>query len=623
MSNIIGSWITQWLQGETVRVLGLTLVHFLWEGLGLALLLFTAMAFCRRAQVRYALGVCTLSAMLVTPFVTFAVLSRSPQPATTFSSTRSPVSLDSVTSAPSESFSHAPVLPESFPAWCACAWLIGVFAFSLRTLGGWLVLARLRRECTRSLPPEFIQKFRMLERRLSLKQRIRYLQSKLVETPSVVGWLRPVVLLPFGALSGLSAEQLEAVIVHELAHIRRLDGIVNLFQIASETLFFYHPAVWWVNKIIREERENCCDDVSVEICGNAVEYAKALTLLESARATPTLALFATGGDLKARVLRLISPERTAAAASTMGLGLLGVLCMTSALLTAAAIAKADVGPGHPYGIVLQLRTQGLPTPSPPAAPSDINEVPVPPVVPSVAIGTSVAAPAPSITNEELAQAPAPPLQSKPLQPASSSQPAGSYIEGLKAAGLKDLTVDGLVELKIQGVTPEYVAQMHRNGFDPNVHELIGMMVQGITPDYVKEVRATGLNPSMHDLIGMKVQGITPAYVREIQNSGLGQVKVHDVIAMKVQDVTPEYVRGIRATGLNPTLHDLIGMKVQGVTPEYVRVLQAAGLGDIKVHDCINAKVQDVTPDFIEKVKSHGFKNLTLHQLIALKNTDVF
>lgn len=662
MSNAISTWIAQWLQGETVRALGLTLVHFLWEGLALALMLFAAMAFCRRAQARYVLGVCTLGAMLITPLITFEVLSRAAQAPTvvdrSVSTLRASTSAPSDAQAVSEPTSRLPVRPENLPAWCACAWLIGVFVFSLRTLGGWLVLERVRRECTRSLPPHFIEKFRLLEQRLAITQRVRYLQSKLVETPSVVGWLRPVVLLPVGMLAGLSPQQLEAVIVHELAHIRRLDGIVNLFQIAAETLFFYHPAVWWVNKIVRKERENCCDDLSVAICGNAVEYAKALTVLESARTTPTWALSASGGDLKMRVMRLISPERSAAAASTVGLGFLGVLCMTGALLTAAAIAKANSVPVHPHDAVSQIEAHAVPAPGAPATIPDTNALPSPdskgvptPAVPNPHTAATVPASAPIAPGEDIAQT-SPPAPPEPEQPPSPDRPASSYIEGLKAAGLNDLTVDELIGLKVQGVTPEYIAQMRRDGFDPNVRDLIAMKVQGVTPDYVRQVRSTGLHVSVHDLIGMKVQGvdpsfihdmqnaglgevnaheligmkvqgISPAYVHEIENSGLGLVNIHDLIALKVQDVTPEYVRGIRATGLNVTAHDVIAMKVQDVTPDFVRNLQSAGLTDIKAHDCISARVQDVTPEFIAKVKSHGFKNLNIHQLIALKNANVF
>lgn len=621
MTGLI-DWVMTWLEGGTARIVGLTLVHFLWEGLALALLLFAAVAFCRRTQTRYLLAVCTLAAMLIVPILTFAILrapnsgASNPQIAPGIQAAEDPASSANglQTSNRLEPFYSA-----TWPGWCAGFWLGGVLLFSLRAMGGWVLLARLRREHVEPLSAELIQKCRILEQRLRLNRRIRYLQSKAMDTPSVLGWFRPVVLMPVCAISGLSVGQLEAVIVHELAHIKRLDCFVNLFQVAAETLLFYHPAVWWVNRVIRNERENCCDDISVEVCGNATEYARALTLLESARATPEWALAATGGVLRARIVRLLRPQSTAGAISTAGFAVLGILCATGVLVAAAVVTRTDwqsvSNDFPPHRVEAPLSAAAATAATIASEESEVKALPSPTPAP-VALPRPKAEPV--LRTEELAQ-----TEPAPNAASASSSSSESYIDGLKAAGLKDLTIDEIISLKIQGVTPDYISAMRATGFDPSVHDVIAMKVQGITPDYVKQMRATGLNPTLHELIGMKVQGITPAYVREMQSAGLGEIRVHELIGMKVQNVDPAYIRGIRATGLNPSVHELISMKVQDVTPDYIRALKSAGLGDLKVRDYIGAKVQDVTPEFIEKVRSHGFKNLTLRQLIALKNADVF
>ena len=130
--------------------------------------------------------------------------------------------------------------------------------------------------------------------------------SAVAQTPAVIGWIRPVVLLPASALSGLEPGQIEALLAHELAHIRRHDYLVNLLQTAVETLLFYHPAVWWVGRQMRAERENCCDDLAVAVCGDALVYARALTELEQIRiAAPRLAMAANDGSLLNRVRRLL------------------------------------------------------------------------------------------------------------------------------------------------------------------------------------------------------------------------------------------------------------------------------------------------------------------------------
>src|SRR5207244_3461916 len=127
----------------------------------------------------------------------------------------------------------------------------------------------------------------------------------LVQTAVVVGYFRPVILLPVSVVTGLTAAQLEAILAHELAHVRRHDYLVNLLQTLGETVFFYHPAVWWLSSPIRSERENCCDDIAAAVLGNAVEYGRALLALEEHRGVETaLTVGARGGSLLARVRRL-------------------------------------------------------------------------------------------------------------------------------------------------------------------------------------------------------------------------------------------------------------------------------------------------------------------------------
>ena len=136
---------------------------------------------------------------------------------------------------------------------------------------------------------------------------MRVLESRLVRVPAVIGWCRPVLLLPASALAGLTAVQLEAIIAHELAHIRRHDYLINGLQSVIETVLFYHPAVWWLSGRIREEREHCCDDVAVAACGDAVAYGRALADLDELRQTEgALVIAANGGSLTRRIQRLVS-----------------------------------------------------------------------------------------------------------------------------------------------------------------------------------------------------------------------------------------------------------------------------------------------------------------------------
>ena len=132
----------------------------------------------------------------------------------------------------------------------------------------------------------------------------------MANVPVVIGYLRPVILVPVGMLAGMPASQIETILLHELAHIRRRDYLVNLMQTMVESFLFYHPAIWWISGVIRAERENCCDDLVVAASGDAHEYAAALTALEQNRwAAQEAALAATGGNLVKRVRRMLNPSK--------------------------------------------------------------------------------------------------------------------------------------------------------------------------------------------------------------------------------------------------------------------------------------------------------------------------
>ena len=214
--------------------------------------------------------------------------------------------------------------------------MLGVAFFSLRSAGGFILLERERRKRSVVLSDRVLEICYTLQGRFGLNRSIAYCECKWLQAPAVIGWFRPVVFLPLTALTGLSEPQLEAVIAHELAHIQRFDPFVNVFQVCVETLLFYHPAIWWLNKKIRSEREHCCDDMAVALCGNAVEYARALTLMEEWRSAPAFAMAANRGPLSERIVRVLGLKTLGA--GMRGIGLTGsVLCLTAALVAGNAL----------------------------------------------------------------------------------------------------------------------------------------------------------------------------------------------------------------------------------------------------------------------------------------------
>src|SRR5712691_6958063 len=342
-----------WISPEVLRTLGWTLLHFLWQGAGVAALFTAACAVCRSAAGRYALAVGALVLMMVSPVVTFSWLRSQTNPAVrTGAGGAATWAGTSTQNANALSGSRAPITESRAEQptgmlWLVEAWSLGVLLLSLRTAGGLFLIERMRRKEIKPVGGELYARCLALQRRMGLDRVIRYCECHRLDAPAVLGWFRPVVLLPVRVLTGLTEEQIEAVIAHELAHIRRLDCFVNLFQIAAETLLFYHPAVWWVSQRIRAERENCCDDEAISLCGDAVNYARALTLMEEWRTAPRLMMAANRSPLAERVVRLLGWNGAAGRTRVAGLAA-SFVCLGGALLAGNAflgVAHAALGAG--------------------------------------------------------------------------------------------------------------------------------------------------------------------------------------------------------------------------------------------------------------------------------------
>jgi beta-lactamase regulating signal transducer with metallopeptidase domain len=251
-------------------------LHFLWQGLAIAAAAFVAMSMVRRASAKYVVAVTMLAVMVAAPVLTFVVLMRQEESARAMvkvaNAADSPSAEIMAAAAPANQILDLKFADTRNPSsiyllWFVEVWFVGVVLLSLRPAAGFFLIERLRIRKKTPVVGALRDRCLELQQQLGLNRVVRYCESLQLEAPAVVGWFRPVILLPLSALTGLSAQQLEAVIAHELAHVKRLDAFVNLFQIAAETLLFYHPAVWWVSKRIRAERENCCDDVAISICG--------------------------------------------------------------------------------------------------------------------------------------------------------------------------------------------------------------------------------------------------------------------------------------------------------------------------------------------------------------------
>jgi len=312
------------LTGPLGQAIGWALLHLLWQGVLVAAILAATLALLQRqsANARY-LASCGALILLVALGAATAFRAYDARTFVVTSGTASYVVEDTSSSTDEIAATPAPDVPvtpattwrdvffsvvaymSAHLAQIVAIWLAGVLILSTRLIIGWIGAHRLTTRRSQAANAQWHRSLHRIANALHLRRSITLLESAAVEVPTVIGWLRPVVLLPVASLSGLSMQQIEMVLAHELAHIRRHDFIVNLMQSVVETLLFYHPAVWWISQRIRVEREHCCDDLAVAVFGDPLQYARALTRFEELRLDAQSVLAANGGSLVARIRRLV------------------------------------------------------------------------------------------------------------------------------------------------------------------------------------------------------------------------------------------------------------------------------------------------------------------------------
>ena len=357
------SGIERLLGEPAAQAIGWALLHFIWQGALVGVLTAAVLACLRRgaADVRYVVSTIGLSLMLTLPTVTAVQLWRASTshrvPNTDTSHVSTPATVvsteqrlaDQSPAGRASSSLRSPLIDEiRVESWLPAlvlTWLCGVALLSLRLVSGWLWVQRMKSHGTSAIENGWDHIAGRLSRRLHIARRVRLLKSSVVDVPTVIGWMKPVILIPPSALSGLNPRQLEAILAHELAHIRRHDYLVNLLQTVVETLLFYHPAVWWLSRRIRAERENCCDDLAVSLCGDPVTYAQALADLEDLRGpSRQFVMAATGGSLVQRVHRLLGAPSHAGRAPGWLAGGVSVIVLLGMAVSAASTGAFDSTP---------------------------------------------------------------------------------------------------------------------------------------------------------------------------------------------------------------------------------------------------------------------------------------
>lgn len=280
-----------------ISAVGWCLLQFVWQAAVVGAAYAVVRPFLPRGNPRYIAAMLALVLLAACPAFTWHALAARAQTGALPEMVVTGTAAASTAAATGWSWQ---VLIQTALPWLVLAWALGVAALGARVVRQWRSL-RSMLKVAESLPV-WQARAREFANTMGLRRTIPVLASVRVATPTLIGWVRPAVVMPLAVLARMPAAQIDLVLAHELAHLKRFDHIANLFQVVLETLFFYHPVVHWISRDARNERELCCDALALRVTGGARrDFVAALAGLEEFRADHAdLALAASGGVLAER-----------------------------------------------------------------------------------------------------------------------------------------------------------------------------------------------------------------------------------------------------------------------------------------------------------------------------------
>lgn len=539
-----------------------------------------------------------------------------------------PAPAGTVAAAPAPASAAVPPAPADEP-WLPRAAALLVLAGVAAGLG-WLAVgfwgvSRLGRSAQVLSDPAWLRTANEASEQLGLRRPVLLLRTRGSGMPATGGIVWPVVVVPDTA-EDWSDDRRRAVLAHELAHVKRFDVLTQALAQVACALFWWHPAVWYAARRLRVERERACDDLVLLRAGTrASDYAA--HLLEIARAhrgmimaTPALVSMARPSHLESRLLWVLDAARARGVPSGRA---------TAASLLVALVAVGSLGAVRPTTAAARATgaTAALLPPAEAAAPGAEAR-------PADAKKADASGPAKEERKTEARQADAPAPAAAvradtfpPVEDLLAMRAVGvdaRYVAQMRDAGFPGLNAKQLVSLQGSGITADWAAAMADALGSLTVDDLLALRAQRVTPAFVADLRARGYTRlTAADVLGLSAMGVDAAFLDGLAREGYTDVPVQHLNGFRSLGVTPAYVAEMTRAGLtNVPPVEMQGLASAGVTAAYVSELRAAGVTGLDATAVLNLRSAGATPAYARELRQEGLAAFTAAQLASLVSNGV-
>jgi|GEM_PF-3279390 beta-lactamase regulating signal transducer with metallopeptidase domain len=549
-----------------IRALCWTLLHSLWQGLILAVVAGGVMLLTKKARssTRYTLLATLVMGFLLVSGYTFFRELRLPV-GRAGGIVQGVVSVTDGGGAPSASAPDVAIttnftdqLVQYFNTHAAVVvvlWFIVFLARFVKLLSGLVYAQRVRHYQTSAVPAEWQDRLAALMQRLMITRPVRLLESALIKVPVAVGWLKPVILIPVGMLAQLPADQVESILLHELAHISRRDYLFNLAQNIVDTLFFFNPALLWVSSLIRTERENCCDDVAIRESRSRRRLVEALVSFheyqQSARGW-SLGFAGEKNGLVKRVERIVRRRNHSLNPGERLLLMVGVLLLCGAFIT---VNREQMTVGMAVKTVakdkaVEVKKNG-----------DVKKTDVVKMTAVVKMTEGVEM-SPVVRKKRID---APRVDTaKP----DTAKPDMTKPDTSKPTTLTKADIDLLIRAHEHGVTPEYVAELKQMGYTVSMEQAIRLVDHGVNADFIRDIQKEGYAQISLDVaVELIDHGVSADFIHQIKAEGFPNLTLKEAVRLVDHGVDVEFIRGWKKkAGSQLELRDYIKLRDAGIDP---------------------------------------------------------